>query len=211
MAKIIEAVTFRCSCGPTTSGGEHRRHCGDAATAPKDSKETKEAKAAKECLSGGKGMFVGPITHFLEFLGAGAQDILIKYVFFLRCCCTFEGISGGGVAWTFLLGRAETKKIVFATLTAIKDCNELLKNFIDSLKRVTAFLEDFIDFLKDATASLKDFIDFNKNFIDYLQDFTDFLIEITGNIKTTTLESIPGHMPALCPELQLAEFNFYGF
>ncbi len=48
MTTIIEAVTFRCSCGPTTSGGEHRRHCGDAATAPKDSKETKETKEAKE-------------------------------------------------------------------------------------------------------------------------------------------------------------------
>ena len=48
MTKIIEAVTFRCSCGPTTPGGDQRRHCGDAAKAPKDSKVAKETKEAKE-------------------------------------------------------------------------------------------------------------------------------------------------------------------
>jgi len=50
MAKIMEAVTFRCSCGPPTPGGDQRMHCGDAeqTKAPKDSKVAKETKEAKE-------------------------------------------------------------------------------------------------------------------------------------------------------------------
>ena len=50
MAKILEAVTFRCFCGPPTPGGDQRMHCGDAeqTKAPKDSKVAKETKEAKE-------------------------------------------------------------------------------------------------------------------------------------------------------------------
>ena len=56
MAKLMEAATFRCSCGPPTPGGDQRKHGGDAAEdpkAPKDSnvaKETKETKEAKDSM-----------------------------------------------------------------------------------------------------------------------------------------------------------------
>ncbi len=64
---VCRAAKACLSGGKCTFVGRQRHVC-------------RAAKAAKECLSGGKGMFVGLITHFLEFLGAGAQDILIKYV-----------------------------------------------------------------------------------------------------------------------------------